>query len=158
MAKAQNYRPPEFGTLTLHLTVPGGAAKYIDFLTRAFGAQERGRSVTPDCRLMHATIAIGDSVLMLNDDFRDWGAPPVAEGRWPVVLNLYVPDADKALEQALAAGCELKFPLQDQFWGDRYCQVQDPFGFTWALATHIEDLTPEELQERQKAMFSGTHP
>src|SRR5260370_12352168 len=103
---------------------------------------------------MHATVKIGDSVLMLADHFPEFGSPPIAQGHWPVVLNLYVPDADSAFQKAVAAGCEVTFPLADQFWGDRYGQVKDPFGFTWAIATHKEELTPEEVRARPPKAFA----
>ena len=106
---------------------------------------------------MHAHVTIGDSNLMFNDDFPEFGAPAITEGKWPLHLSLYLPDADAAWAQALAAGCQVVFPIQDQFWGDRYGQVRDPYGFVWAIATHIEDPTPAEMQERQAAMFGGGH-
>jgi Uncharacterized protein conserved in bacteria len=154
MAKTANPIPPEFHTLTPHLSVVG-AAKYIDFLKKAFDATELGRSPGPGGKLMHATVRIGDSVLMLADHFPEF-APPIAQGYWPVVLSLYVPDADAAFKKAVAAGCEVTFPLADQFWGDRYGQVKDPFGFTWAIATHKEELTPEEIRARAPKAFGGT--
>jgi uncharacterized glyoxalase superfamily protein PhnB len=104
---------------------------------------------------MHALVRIGDSMLMFADPFPEFGSPPIAEGHWPLVLNLYVPDADTVWAQAIAAGCEVVFPIGDQFWGDRYGHVRDPFGFVWAIATHKEDLTPAELEERQRKMFGG---
>ena len=156
MAKATDPIPRGFHTLTPHLTVKG-AADYIDFLKRAFGAEEISRSPGPGGKLMHADVRIGDSHLMLNDHFPEFGSPQYPESPWPVVLNLYVPDADATWAQALAAGCKERFPLQDQFWGDRYGQVTDPFGFAWAIVTHKEDLTPEELAERQAKAFGGAH-
>jgi uncharacterized glyoxalase superfamily protein PhnB len=92
---------------------------------------------------------------MFADHFPEFGSPPIAEGHWPVVLTLNVPDADASFAKAVAAGCTVTFPLADQFWGDRYGQVKDPFGFTWAIATHIEDLTPAEMQERQAKTMGG---
>jgi len=152
MAKAINPVPPGFGTLTVHLTVPG-CAGYIDFLKRAFRAVEISRSPGPGGKLLHASVKIGDTILMLNDDFPEMGAPLIAQGAWPLRLNLYVPDADAIWAQAIASGCVVIMPLQDRFWGDRYGQLRDPAGFVWAIATHLEDLTPEELQERgAKAM------
>jgi PhnB protein len=156
MAKSPNPVPPGFGTLTVHLTVPG-CADYIEFLKRAFNAVEINRAPGPGGKLMHATVKVGDTLMMLNDDFPEFGGPPIAEGNWPLRLSLYLPDADAAWAQALAAGCQVVFPLQDQFWGDRYGQVRDPKGFVWAIATHKEDLTPAELQERQAAMSGGGH-
>src|SRR5213593_705548 len=104
MAKANSPIPPGFHTLTLHLTIQGGAASYIDFLKRSFNAVEVNRHMGPGGKLMHAEVRIGDSALMFNDDFPEFGLPPVAEGRWPFVLNLYVPDADATFAQATAAG------------------------------------------------------
>ena len=157
MAKATSHLPPGFHTLTPHLVIPnGGAAKYMDFLTKAFGATEISRAPGPGGKLMHAQVKIGDSILMFADHFPEMGSPPIAQGNWPVVLSLYVPDADAAFKRAVEAGCTVKFPLSDQFWGDRYGQVTNPFGFGWAIATHTEDLTMQEIQARQaKAFGSG---
>ena len=155
MAKAQNPIPTGFHTLTPHITV-NGAAKYIDFLKQAFGGTEISRAPGPGGKLMHATVQIGDSMLMFNDSFPEMGGPPIVQGHWPIVLHLYVADADGAFEQAKAAGCQVTFPLADQFWGARYGQVKDPFGFTWAISTHMEDLTPEEMQQRQAKLFGAS--
>jgi len=114
------------------------------------------RAPGPGGRLMHAQVKIGDSILMFNDNFPEFGLPPIAEGRWPFALNLYVPDADAAFARATAAGCQITVPLADQFWGDRYGHVRDPFGFTWAISTHKEDLTREEIEARVAAQ-SGKH-
>ncbi|MFN7996010.1 MAG: VOC family protein [Bryobacteraceae bacterium] len=157
MAKATSPVPAGFSTLTLHLTVRG-CAEYIDFLKRAFSAHEISRSPGPGGKLIHANVKIGDTIFMLNDEFPEFGGPPIAEGNWPLRLSLYVPDADATWAQALSAGCKPVFPLQDQFWGDRYGQVKDPFGFVWGIATHIEDLSQEELQQRSAAAFSGGQP
>src|SRR5712692_6471828 len=154
MAKATGPIPEGFRTLTPHLTVKG-AANYIDFLKRAFGAVELGRSPGPGEKLMHATVRIGDSILMFNDEFPEFGMPPIAEGSWPLTLHLYVPDVDAAFAQAVSAGCQVTMPLADQFWGDRYGHVKDPFGFVWAIATHKEELTPEEVRQQQAAAFGG---
>jgi uncharacterized glyoxalase superfamily protein PhnB len=153
MSKARNPIPEGFRTVTPHLSV-NGAAEYIDFLKRAFGAVELERSAVPDGRLMHAEVRIGDCILMLNDDFPEYCAgAPLAKGRLPVALNLYVPNADEMWARAVAAGCEVVTPLADQFWGDRYGQVKDPFGFTWSIATHVEDLTSDEIKQREAAAF-----
>src|SRR5436190_19209364 len=157
MPKAKSPVPEGMHTLTPHITVKGGAAKYIDFLKRAFNAVEIARSPAPDGKLMHAHVRIGDSNLMLNDDFPEFGGPPSAEGHWPVTFQLYVPNVDAVFAQALAAGCTAKMPVSDQFWGDRYGQLKDPFGFTWAVATHVEDPTPEELREREAKLFGDGH-
>ena len=146
--------PEGMHTLTPHLTVKE-AADYIDFLKRAFGAVELHRSPAPGGKLMHASIRIGDSVVMLNDHMPEFGSPPIAEGMWPIALHLYVPDVDAAFAQATGAGCKVTMPLADQFWGDRYGQLEDPFGFRWSIATRIEELTPEQRMDRVKAMFGG---
>ena len=157
MSKSANPIPPGFHSLTAHLSVSGAAA-YIDFLKRAFNAIEIDRSPGPGGKLMHAEVRIGDSLLMFADDFTaEFGLPPLAQGRLPFQLHLYVPDADATWNQAVAAGCEVIMPIGDQFWGDRYGHVRDPFGFVWSIATRKEDLTPEELQERQAKAFAGGH-
>jgi uncharacterized glyoxalase superfamily protein PhnB len=155
MAKATSPIPAGFHSLTAHLCVPG-AAQYIDFLKSAFGAEEIRQSPGPGGKLMHAEVRIGDSRLMFSDDFGvEFGLPPLAQGRLPFHLNLYVPDADATWATALAAGCEVTMPIGDQFWGDRYGQVRDPFGMNWAIATRIEDLTPAEQHERSAKAFGA---
>jgi len=145
-------------SLTAQLSV-NGAAAYLDFLQRAFHAVEIARSPGPGGKLMHVEVRIGDSLLMFADDFAaEFGLPPLAVGRLPFHLHLYVPDADATWNQAVAAGCEVLMPIGDQFWGDRYGHVRDPFGFLWSIATRREDLTPEELHERQTKAFAGGHP
>lgn len=153
MAKSASYLPPGHHSLGLHLTVKG-ASDYIGFLKKAFDATEISRAPMPDGRLMHAAVKIGDSVLMLADHFPEFGSKPIPEGDWPFRIQVYVPDVDAVWARALDAGCTVLFPLQDQFWGDRYGQVRDPFGFGWALATHVEDVSPEEMKARQANMFS----
>jgi uncharacterized glyoxalase superfamily protein PhnB len=155
MSKPVSPIPPGFHSLTTHLTVEG-AARYIDFLTRAFGAVELTRSPGPGGKLMHASVRIGDSVLMFADDFgAQFGQPPLAQGRMPFHLHLYVPNVDTTWVQAVTAGCEIVMPIADQFWGDRYGHLRDPFGVTWAVATRKEELTPEEMQERGRKLFGG---
>ena len=143
--------------MTPHLNVKGAAA-YIDFLKKAFNAVEVARSPAPGGKLMHALVRIGDSPLMFADDFcEEMKLPPFVQGHLPFVINLYVPDADATWAQALSAGCEVVFPIGDQFWGDRYGHVRDPFGFVWAIASRKENLTPEQMQERAKQAFGGGH-
>jgi PhnB protein len=154
MAQTVTPIPEGLHTITSHLTV-NGASDYIDFLKRAFGAVEVSRAPGPGGKLMHASVRIGDSVLMLNDLFPEFGAKPINPGPWPFVLHLYVPDADATFTQATAAGCTVTMPLADQFWGDSYGQVQDPNGVRWAIATRKEIPTQEEMMRRQKAMFGG---
>ncbi len=153
MAEQVKPIPEGFNSVTPHLTVKG-AADFIAFLKRAFGAMEVTRMPGPDGKIMHAQMRIGNSALMFADPFPEFGQPPIAQGHWPLVLHLYVPDADATFAQAVAAGCKATMPLADQFWGDRYGHVQDPFGFTWAIATHKENVSPEEMKKRQEAMFS----
>ena len=150
--------PPGFHSLTVHLAIDG-AAKYADFLTRAFGAVEVSRSPGPGGKLMHVQMRIADSMVMFADDFSaEFGMPPLAKGRMPFHMHLYVPDADATWNQAVAAGCSITMPISDQFWGDRYGHLLDPFGVSWAIASRKEELTPEEIQERQKKAFAGGHP
>ena len=156
MAKASSYLPSGFHTLTAHLTVDG-AAQYIEFLKRAFDAIEWTRSPAADGRLLNASVGIGDSVVMLNDVFPEFGGEAYRSGR-AVRLTLYLPDADAAWAKALAAGCKVASPIRDQFWGDRYGELADPFGYVWAIATHVEDLTGAEIEERRKKMFGGGRP
>ena len=150
--------PPGFQTLSLHLNVEGAAA-YIEFLKKAFGASEISRSPGPGGKLMHALVRVGDSMLMLNDDLsKEFGMPSPVRGNLPFHINLYVPDADATFAQAVAAGAQVTMPIADQFWGDRYGHVRDPFGFNWAIATHKEDLTPAQIQERAAKAFGAGHP
>lgn len=158
MSKPIGPIPPGFNSITAHLNV-NGAAAYVDFLKRAFNAVEINRSPGPGGKLMHVLVRIGDSMLMFADDFsQEFHMPPFVQGNLPFVLTLYVPDADATWAQALTAGCEVKVPISDQFWGDRYGHVKDPFGFVWAISTRKEELTPEQMQERAAKMFGGGHP
>ena len=156
MSKAGSYLPAGFHTLTIHLTV-NGAAQYIEFLKRAFDAVELTRSPSQDDRLLNASVRVANSVLMLNDVFPEFGGEAYRSGR-AVRLTLYVPDADAEWVKALAAGCKAVSPIRDQFWGDRYGEVEDPFGFIWAIATHLEDLAPPEIEARRKKAFGGDQP
>jgi uncharacterized glyoxalase superfamily protein PhnB len=142
--------------ITMHSVTPHlickGAAEAINFYGKAFGAVELTRLPGPDGRLMHALIRIGDSPLMLVDEMPEHGAlGPLALKGSPVTLHLYVPDTDAAIAQAVAAGAKVTMPPSDMFWGDRYGIVQDPFGHNWSIATHLRDLSPDEL----KAAFAA---
>jgi PhnB protein len=154
MAKAASPIPKGFHTVTPQLNVKG-AAKYCDFLQKAFEAIELSRSPGPGGKLMHCEVRIGDSILMFADQFPELGAPAAVEGNYPIMFHVYVPDVDALWQKAIAAGCTETMPLADQFWGDRYGHVKDPFGFNWALATRKEDLTPAEMEERQRKAFAG---
>jgi uncharacterized glyoxalase superfamily protein PhnB len=149
--------PDGFHTITPHITVKG-AAQAIDFYKAAFGAEELGRHGMPDGTIMHALLRIGTSMLMLNDEFPAMGSKgPTSIGGSPVTLNLYVQDVDKAFERAVKAGATVKMPVADMFWGDRYGMLADPFGHLWSIATHKQDLTPEQIMAASQKAFGGTH-
>ena len=154
---ARSARPiPEgYHTLTAALAIEG-AAQAIDFYVRAFGAHEHGRMMGPDGQTVwHAELQIGDSRLMLGDAMPEMGARGPADlGGSPVTLHLYVEDADAVFQRAVEAGATVIQPLADAFWGDRYGRLQDPFGHQWSIASHIEDLSDEEMRRRAEA-FTG---
>jgi uncharacterized glyoxalase superfamily protein PhnB len=137
--------PDGMHSLTPHLVVDG-AAKAIEFYKKAFNAVEEIRMPGPGGRLIHASVRIGDSALMLVDEFPDMGAiGPLKLKGSPVTIHLFVPDVDATVAQAVAAGAEVTMPVADMFWGDRYGQLKDPFGHSWSVATHQRDLTPEQI-------------
>ena len=147
--------PDGFHTLTPHLVVKG-AAQAIEFYKKAFGAEEIERHAMPDGTIMHATLRIADSMFMLNDEFPQMGAKgPAALGGSPVTLHLYVADADKLWERATKAGAQVRMPIADMFWGDRYGIVADPYGHQWSIATHKKDVTPQEVMSAMAAMPPG---
>lgn len=149
--------PDGFHAVTPHLVCQGAAAA-LEFYARAFGAEELSRLPGPDGRLMHASMRIGDSVLMLNDEFPEMGCTgPAALTNSPVVLHLYVRDVDAAMARAEAAGAKVTMPATDMFWGDRYGQLRDPFGHQWSLATHQREVTPEQMREAMTAMAPSEH-
>ena len=140
-------KPVEDGmhTITPHL-VCGGAADAIPFYARAFGAEEVMRLPGPGGKLAHASVRIGDSMLMLMDEFPDWDATgPTALGGTPVTIHLAVPDVDHAFERAVEAGANARMAPADMFRGDRYGVVENPLGHRWAMATHIRDASPQEM-------------
>ena len=149
--------PEGFATLTPHLTVDG-ARKALELYSKAFGAEELHRHETPGSdKLMHALVRIGDSMVMLNDDFPEMCGgkrrSPEALGESPVTLHLYVEDCDAAFRRAVDAGCTSEMEPADMFWGDRYAVVRDPFGHRWSIATHVADPTPEEMEAAAKKAF-----
>lgn len=152
--KATNPIPEGMHTLTPHL-VCAGAAEAIDFYRRAFNAEELFRLPGPDGKLMHAALRIGDSVMMMVDAFPDCNPGPLDLKGSPVVLHLYVPDADHLFDQAVAAGATALMPVTEMFWGDRYGQVRDPFGHRWSIATHVRDVTPEEMHQAMAQMAAA---
>ena len=149
--------PSGHHTLTPHL-ITKGATEAIEFYKRAFGAEELHRMPFPGpdgtVRIGHACLQIGDSRLFLADEFPEQGAVGPG-GSSPVTIHVYVADADATFEQAVEAGAEVTMPLADMFWGDRYGKLVDPFGHHWSIAQHIEDLTPEQMQERMSAAMTG---
>ncbi len=145
--------PEGYRTITPYLVVRG-ADKAIEFYKKAFGAQEMFRMPTPDGKIAHAEIKIGDSMLMLGDENPQQGATaPQTIGGTAVHIFLYLEDVDKVFRQAVNAGATAVMPPTDMFWGDRYGKLVDPFGHGWGLATHKEDVAPEEMNKRAaKAM------
>ncbi|WP_250513240.1 VOC family protein [Caballeronia sp. INDeC2] len=139
--------PEDMHSLTPHL-VCAGAADAIEFYKRAFDAVELGRIPGPDGKLMHAMVKIGDSTLMLVDEFPQYGSVgPKAGNPSPVTIHLYVEDADATVKQAESAGAKVTMPVADMFWGDRYGRLEDPFGHQWSVATHVRDVSPEEMKQ-----------
>lgn len=137
--------------VTPYLIVDGAAAA-IDFYTTVLGATERMRMPAPEGKVGHAEITFGDSVVMLADEFPEIGAlSPRSVGGTSVLLNLYVEDVDSVYERALAAGAKELRAVEDKFYGDRSGDIEDPFGHRWSLATHVEDVSPEEIQRRMAA-------
>jgi PhnB protein len=154
MARQVKAIPEGFHTVTPHLVVHG-AAEAIDFYKKAFGATELRRMPGPGGKLLHAEVQIGDSRIFLVDDFPDMGSlSPVALKGTPVTFHLYVENADSVFEQAVKAGAQVLMPLADQFWGDRYGLVADPFGHRWSIASHVKDLTPEQMQKAGQAAMA----
>ena len=158
--------PDGYHTLTPHLVVKG-ASEAIEFYKKAFGAEEIGRVPGPDGKtLMHAELKIGDSRLFLVDEWLFFVDEfpemqcrgPQSVGGTPVTIHMYVEDVDAAFKRAVAAGAQVRMPLEDMFWGDRYGVLADPFGHAWSLATHKEDLKPEEIAARAQRAFSGCAP
>ncbi len=147
--------PVGMHSITAHLTVKGAAAA-IEFYKKAFGAVELARMPMPDGKLGHAHLKIGDSHLLLNDEPNFPGSckSPQTLGGNSVALQLYVEDVDAVFNRAVAAGAQAFMPPADMFWGDRYGQLNDPFGQRWSIATHKEDVPPEEMQKRAEAMFA----
>lgn len=144
--------PTGFHTLTPHLTVRN-AAEALEFYKKALGAEVLHVAKMPDGKIMHASLRIGDSMLMLNDEMPEHGAlSPLSHNGTGVTIHIYTEDADAAFNRAVAGGAQVRMPLMDQFWGDRYGIVTDPYGHQWSIATHVKDISPEEMQKIQDAM------
>jgi PhnB protein len=145
--------PEGYQTITPFLTVHD-AAKAIEFYKKAFGAQERNRMTAPDGKcIAHAELKIGDSLFMLSDEMPGQSCEPSALAETCSGFYLYVKDVDDIVERAVAAGGTLKDPVKDEFWGDRIGKIIDPAGHEWIVATHVEDVSPDELRKRGKEMF-----
>ncbi len=154
MAKV-NPIPDGYHSVTPYLIIKG-ASDAIEFYKRAFGATELFRMPQPDGKVGHAEIKIGDSPIMLADEHPEMGfSGPTTLGGTPVSIMIYVEDVDTIFNQAIAAGAEEQKPVQDQFYGDRSGTLKDPFGHVWHVATHVEDVSPEEMEKRIAAAGHG---
>lgn len=144
--------PTGFGTVTPYLVVRD-AEKTIEFYRKAFGALVKAIHRMPDGKVMHAALKIGDSMVLINEEFPQWGAlSPATTGQTSTTIHLYVKDTDAMFQRAVAAGATVQMPLMDAFWGDRYCLLVDPSGHKWSIGTHREDLTSAQIEARAKAM------
>ncbi|MCI0607046.1 VOC family protein [bacterium] len=145
--------PEGFHTITPHLVIRD-AEKAIEFYGKAFGAETKSVHKTPDGKIMHASLKIGNSILFLADEFPSWHVlSPLSLNGSPVVLHIYTDDVDGVFQRAVNAGATVSMPVADQFWGDRYGKLKDPFGHEWSIGTHKEDLSEEEVIERGKRAF-----
>ncbi len=141
--------------VTPYLIVDGAAAA-IDFYTQVLGAQERVRMPGPDGRIGHAELAIGRGMVMLADEFPGMGQrSPRALGGSPVTVSVYVEDVDAVFAKALDAGAKEVRPVENQFYGDRLGQFEDPWGHRWSVASHVEDVPPEEMEKRMSEAMAG---
>lgn len=147
--------PDGYRSVTPYLTVDDAAAA-IDYYKRAFGASERMRMEAPNGKVAHAELEIGDSLVMLSDPFpQSTSVPPKELGGTSAGVFLYVEDVDAVVNRAVDAGGTLTMEVVDQFWGDRFGAVTDPFGHSWSIATHVEDVPPEEMEERSRAAMAA---
>jgi PhnB protein len=147
--------PEGYNTVTPYLAVED-AAEAIEYYKKAFGAKERVRMDTPDGKIGHAELEIGDSLVMLADPFPQASTRPPRElGGTTVSVFLYVEDVDAVVKQAVDAGATVTMEVADQFWGDRFGSITDPFGHSWSVATHVEDVPPEEMAERAKEAMAA---
>jgi PhnB protein len=145
--------PAGYHSVTPYLVIDG-AAKAIDFYKKAFNAEELFRMPMPDGKVAHAEIKIGDSPIMMADEQEEYKGPH-SHGGTPVSLMIYVKDVDRVFKQAIAAGGKEQRPVVDQFYGDRSGTLVDPFGHVWTVATHVEDVSPEEMDKRMAKMMQG---
>ena len=144
--------PEGYPQVTPYLCVDGASAA-IDFYRQVFGATERMRMPAPDDKIGHAELQIGNAIIMLSDEYPEMGhRSPKALGGSPVTISVYVEDVDAVFERAVKAGAKELRGVEDQFYGDRSGQFEDPFGHKWNVATHVEDVSPEEMNRRVEAM------
>ncbi|QYF95441.1 VOC family protein [Massilia sp. PAMC28688] len=142
--------PEDMHSLTPYL-ICAGASDAMEWYKRAFDAVDCGRLAGPDGKLMHGMVRIGDSALMLSDENPEWGAiGPKSLPSSPVTIHLYVENVDDTYARAVKEGAVSKMPPADMFWGDRFCNIVDPFGHSWSIATHIREVSPEEMQAAAK--------
>jgi PhnB protein len=147
--------PDGYNTVSPYLAVDD-AERAIEYYKKAFGAEETVRMNAPDGRIGHAELKIGESLLMLSDPFPESSTkPPTELGGTSVSIFMYVEDVDAVVQKAVDQGATVTMEVEDQFWGDRFGSITDPFGHNWSIATHIEDLTPEEIEERGKAAMAA---
>ncbi len=152
---ATKHIPEGYHTLTAYLAVDN-ASKAIEYYKRAFGAKERVRMDAPDGKIGHAELEIGDSLIMLSDPFpQSSTTPPKELGGTSASVFMYVKDVDAVVQKAVDEGATVTMEVADQFWGDRFGTITDPYGHVWSIATHVEDLTPEEIAERSKAAMAA---
>ena len=151
--------PPGFHTLTPHLVVRN-AKDALEFYKKAFNAEIGNVAYMPNGKVMHASLRIGDSQLMLNDEMPEYGvlSPLSAGGNSAVTIHIYTENVDEAFNRAVSAGAQVKMPLMDQFWGDRYGVVTDPYGHKWSVASHIRDMSPEEMESGMKDAMAKMPP
>jgi PhnB protein len=157
MADKVSYIPKDYNSVTPYLVVQG-ASQAIDYYKKIFGATEIMRMPGPDGKIGHAELKIGNSHIMLADENPSMGAghtSAATEGGSPVSLYVYLPDVDDVVKRATAEGAKLLKPIQDQFYGDRSGFIQDPFGHLWGVATHIEDVSPKDMEERMKKVMQA---
>lgn len=158
MTKSKSPIPAGLSTVTPYLIL-SDTRKAVEFYKTAFGAEIRMVMPGPDGRVMHAEIKIGNSIIFLGDEYKEMDVlSPESRGGATSSLMLYVEDVDSAFNRAVEAGCSVKMPVSDQFWGDRFGAVTDPFGHRWSLSTHVEDVTPEEIKKRLEAATQEKAP
>jgi uncharacterized glyoxalase superfamily protein PhnB len=151
--------PDGYHTITPYMTVRD-AARAIEFYKQAFGAVAKGVMNSPDGKVMHAELLIGDSVVMLADEFPEFGSlSPQTTGGAGMGLHIYIDGVDAAFDRAVKAGATVEMPVMDMFWGDRYGKLKDPFGHKWSIATHKADLSAEEMKRgMEEAMANMPMP